>query len=113
MAGKSESVGKMYKGRHFSKEDKQRQNDNFLTGETWELIPNTDFAYVSSVARFAIRNDSDFPYQGVYLCTQEELKSNVNYVANMDNILNEAEGYTNVDYYQKWILEIQKKKDKE
>ena len=113
MAGKSESVGKMYTGRHFSKNEKQRQNDNFLTGETWELIPNTDFAYVSSVARFAIRNDSDFPYQGAYLCTQEELKSNVNYVANMDNILNEAEGYTNVDYYQKWILELHEKKDKE
>jgi hypothetical protein len=113
MAGKSESVGGVYKGEHISVSKKIRQNDSCIVGETWELIPNTDFAYVSSVARFAIRNDSDFPYQGAYLCTQEELKSNVNYVANMDNILNEAEGYTNVDYYQKWILELHEKKDKE
>jgi len=113
MAGKSESVGGVYKGEHISVSKKIRQNDSCIVGETWELIPNTDFAYVSSVARFAIRNDSDFPYQGAYLCTQEELKSNVNYVANMDNILNEAEGYTNVDYYEKWILELHEKKDKE
>ena len=113
MAGKSESVGGVYEGEHISVSKKIRQNDSCIVGETWELIPNTDFAYVSSVARFAIRNDSDFPYQGAYLCTQEELKSNVNYVANMDNILNEAEGYTNVDYYQKWILELHEKKDKE
>ena len=113
MAGKSESVGGVYKGKHISVSKKIRQNDSCIVGETWELIPNTDFAYVSSVARFAIRNDSDFPYQGAYLCTQEELKSNVNYVANMDNILNEAEGYTNVDYYEKWILELHEKKDKE
>jgi len=113
MAGKSESVGGVYKGEHISVSKKIRQNDSCIVGETWELIPNTDFAYVSSVARFAIRNDSDFPYQGAYLCTQEELKSNVNYVANMDNILNEAEGYTNVDYYKKWILELHEKKDKE
>ena len=113
MAGKSESVGGVYKGEHISVSKKIRQNDSCIVGETWELIPNTDFAYVSSVARFAIRNDSDFPYQGAYLCTEEELRSNVNYVANMDNILNEAEGYTNVDYYQKWILELHEKKDKE
>ena len=44
MAGKTESVGKMYTGRHFSKDEKQRQNDNFLTGETWKYVPNTNFA---------------------------------------------------------------------
>mgnify|MGYP000002676689 FL=1 len=113
MAGKSESVGGVYKGEHISVSKKIRQNDSCIVGEIWELIPNTDFAYVSSVGRFAIKNDSDFPHQGAYLCTQEELRSNVNYVANMDNILNEAEGYTNVDYYQKWILELHEKKDKE
>ena len=45
MAGKSEGTGALYKGKHFSRKDKMRQNDNHITGETWKVIPNTDFAY--------------------------------------------------------------------
>ena len=112
MAGKSESVGKMYTGVHFSKHDKQRQNDNFLTGETWKYVPNTNFAYYSSMGRFAVQIVDDFPHQGTYLCTEEELRSQVNFHANMDNILNEAEGYTNIDYY-KQFMEQAKQKEKE
>ena len=102
MAGKTDSVDKMYTGRHFSKNEKQRQNDNFLTGETWKYVPNTNFAYYSSMGRFALQIGDDFPHQGTYLCTEEELKSEVNYYANIDNILNESEGYTNIDYYTQW-----------
>ena len=51
MAGKSESAGGMYEGVHFSKQDKQRQNDNFLVGETWKTVPNTDFGYYSNKGR--------------------------------------------------------------
>ena len=85
-----------------SKSEKQRQNNNFLTGETWKYVPNTNFAYYSSMGRFAIQIKNDFPHQGTYLCTEEELKSEVNYYANIDNILNESEGYTNIDYYTQW-----------
>ena len=103
MAGKTESVDKMYTGRHFSKNEKQRQNDNHITGESWKQLRNTDFAYYSSMGRFCSSKGVDFPYSGAYLCTEEELKSEVNYLANIDNILNEAEGYTNVDYYTEWM----------
>ena len=41
MAGKSESVGGVYKGEHISVSKKIRQNDSCIVGETWELIPNT------------------------------------------------------------------------
>ena len=103
MAGKTESVSGMYTGRHFSKNEKQRQNDNHITGESWKQLRNTDFAYYSSMGRFCSSEGVDFPYSGAYLCTEEELKSEVNYLANIDNILNEAEGYTNVDYYTEWM----------
>ena len=33
---------------------------------------------------------------------EEELKSKVNYHANIHNIINESEGYTNIDYYTQW-----------
>jgi len=113
MAGKSESVGGVYEGEHISVSKKIRQNDSCIVGETWDVLPNTDFAYVSSVGRFAVRNDSDFPHQGAYLCTEEELKSNVNYISNLDNIFNEAEGYTNIDYYTKWTRQLQEEKEKQ
>ena len=113
MAGKTESVSGMYTGRHFSKNEKQRQNDNHITGESWKQLRNTDFAYYSSMGRFCSSKGVDFPYSGAYLCTEEELKSEVNYLANMDNILNEAEGYTNVDYYTEWMEQKkQEEKDK-
>ena len=111
MAGKTEGVGGVYTGEHISKERKIRQNDSCIVGETWDVLPNTDYAYISSVGRFAIRNDSDFPHQGAYLCTEEELKSNVNYIGNLENIFNEAEGYTNVDYYVQWKEKLKEKKD--
>jgi len=103
MAGKTESVSGMYTGRHFSKNEKQRQNDNHITGESWKQLRNTDFAYYSSMGRFCSSKGVDFPHSGAYLCTEEELKAEVNYLANIDNILNEAEGYTNVDYYTEWM----------
>lgn len=103
MAGASDGSSTVYTGKQFSRKDKKRQNDNTLTGETWSLIPNTDFAYVSSLGRFATSMHMDFPHRGAYLCTEDELRSEVNYYANMDNILAEAEGYTNVDYYTMWI----------
>ena len=103
MAGKTESVSGMYTGRHFSKNEKQRQNDNHITGESWKQLHNTDFAYYSSMGRFCSSKGVDFPHSGAYLCTEEELKAEVNYLANIDNILNEAEGYTNVDYYTEWM----------
>ena len=111
MAGKTEGVGGVYTGEHISKERKIRQNDSCIVGETWDVLPNTDYAYLSSVGRFAIRNDSDFHHQGAYLCTEEELKSNVNYIGNLENIFNEAEGYTNVDYYVQWKEKLKEKKD--
>ena len=103
MAGKTESVSGMYTGRHFSKNEKQRQNDNHITGESWKQLRNTDFAYYSSMGRFCSSKGVDFPHSGAYLCTEEELKAEVNYLANIENILNEAEGYTNVDYYTEWM----------
>ena len=113
MAGKTESVGSVYKGEHISKKRKIRQNDNHITGESWKQLRNTDFAYYSSMGRFCSSKGVDFPHSGAYLCTEEELKSEVNYLANMDNILNEAEGYTNVDYYTEWMeQEKQEEKDK-
>jgi len=102
MAGKTEGVSSVYTGEHISKQRKIRQNDSCIVGETWDVLPNTDYAYISSVGRFAIRNDSDFPHQGAYLCTEEELKGEVNFWGNSDNILNDTEGYINVDYYNKW-----------
>ena len=105
MAGASDGGSTVYTGKHFSRKDKKRQNDNTLSGETWSLIPHTDFAYVSNLGRFATSMHMDFPYSGAYLCTENELKSEVNFYANMDNILAEAEGYTNVDYYTMWINE--------
>jgi len=112
MAGKTESVGGMYTGKHFSRQDKQRQNDNFLTGETWKTVPNTDFGYYSSMGRFAVKVMHDFPNQGAYLCTEDELRSEINFYANSDNIMNEAEGYTNIDYYQQF-MEQTKQEEKE
>ena len=114
MAGKSEGTGALYKGKHFSRKDKMRQNDNHITGETWKVIPNTDFAYYSSLGRFCTSHNVDFPYNGAYLCTEEELRSQVNFHANMDNILNEAEGYTNIDYFTQYMEQAkQKEKEKE
>ena len=77
MAGKSEGTGALYKGKHFSRKDKMRQNDNHITGETWKVIPNTDFAYYSSLGRFCTSHNVDFPYNGAYLCTEDELRSEV------------------------------------
>ena len=102
MAGGGDSGGYKWNGKHLSKKDKQRQNDNTLTGEQWTQLPNTDFAYYSSHGRFATSKNVDFPHSGVYLCTEQELKEQVNYLANLDNILNESEGYTNIDYYTQW-----------
>ena len=73
MAGKSESVGGVYEGEHISVSKKIRQNDSCIVGETWDVLPNTDFAYVSSVGRFAVRNDSDFPHQGAHLRNYQNL----------------------------------------
>ena len=81
----------------------KRVNDNMIKGEIWELIPNTDFAYYSDHNRFCHSDKNVFPHTGgAYLCTEEELKKKVNYMANIDNILNESEGYTNIDYYTQW-----------
>jgi len=113
MAGKSESVGGVYEGEHISISKKIRQNDSCIVGETWDVLPNTDYAYLSSVGRFAIRNDSDFPHQGAYLCTEEELKGEVNFWENSDNILNDTEGYINVDCYTKWTKQLQEEKEKQ
>ena len=56
----------------------------------------------------------DFPHNGAYLCTEKELRSEVNFLANMDNILSEAEGYTNIDYYEKFMQQAQEEeKEKE
>ena len=113
MAGTAEGGGYVYKGKNISKTEKQRQNDNHITGESWKQLRNTDFAYYSSMGRFCSSKGVDFPHSGAYLCTEEELKSEVNYLANIDNILNEAEGYTNVDYYTEWMeQEKQEEKDK-
>ena len=103
MAGTAEGGGYVYKGKNISKTEKQRQNDNHITGESWKQLRNTDFAYYSSMGRFCSSKGVDFPHSGAYLCTEEELKSEVNYLANLENILSEAEGYTNVDYYTKWM----------
>ena len=84
MAGKSEGTGALYKGKHFSRKDKMRQNDNHITGETWKVIPNTDFAYYSSLGRFCTSHNVDFPYNGAYLCTEDELRSEINFHANSD-----------------------------
>ena len=74
-----------------------------IKGEIWELIPNTDFAYYSDHNRFCHSDKNVFPHTGgAYLCTEEELKKKINYMANIDNILNESEGYTNIDYYTQW-----------
>ncbi len=113
MAGTSESSNIKYTGKHFSRLDKMRQNDNPLTGETWKLIPHTDFAYVSSLGRFATSMQVDFPHSGAYLCTEEELRSQVNYYANMENILSEAEGHTNVDYYTMWMYTMRMNAEEE
>ena len=81
----------------------KRVNDNMIKGEIWKLIPNTDFAYYSDHNRFCYSDENIFPYAGsAYLCTEEKLKGKVNYMANTDNILNESEGYTNIDYYTQW-----------
>ena len=106
MAGKSERAGGMYEGVHFSKQDKQRQNDNFLVGETWKTVPNTDFGYYSNKGRFAVKIMYD-------LCTEDELRSEINFHANSDNILNEAEGYTNIDYYEQFMQQAQEEKEQE
>ena len=71
----------------------KRQNDNVIKGEIWKLIPNTDFAYYSDHNRFCY---------GSYLVSENQLKLKVNYVANLDNIMKESEGYKNIDYYTKW-----------
>ena len=114
MAGKSEGTGASYKGKHFSRNDKMRQNDNHITGETWKVVPNTDFAYYSNLGRFCTSHNIDFPHNGAYLCTEEELRSEVNFLANMDNILSEAEGYTNIDYYEKFMQQArEEEKEKE
>ena len=69
--------------------------------------PNTDFAYYSNLGRFCTSHNVDFPHNGAYLCTEEELRSEVNFLANMDNILSEAEGYTNIDYYEQFMQQAQ------
>ena len=103
MAGASEA-GQVVKAKFsFSKKDNKRQNDFCIGGEIWKNVPNTDFAYYSSMGRFCSSKGVDFPHSGAYLCTEEELKAEVNYLANIENILNEAEGYTNVDYYTEWM----------
>ena len=113
MAGTAEGGGYVYKGKNISKTEEQRQNDNHITGESWKQLRNTDFAYYSSMGRFCSSKGVDFPHSGAYLCTEEELKAEVNYLANIENILNEAEGYTNVDYYTKWTRQLQEEKEKQ
>ena len=102
MAGGSDTGGYEWNGKHCSKRDKKRQNDNIITGEQWLLIPNTDFAFYSTQGRFCTSQNIDWPHSGAYLCTEEELKGEVNFWGNSDNILNDTEGYINVDYYNKW-----------
>ena len=82
----------------------RRQNDNVIVGEVWQCVPNTEYAYTSNKGRYGYRYVMD-THSALYLCTENELRSRVNFFENTDNILSEAEGYTNVNYYDVWMNE--------
>jgi len=102
MAGGGAAGGYVWKGPHFSIKDRQRQNDNHITGETWKLIPNTDYAYYSTQGRFCTSRGVDFPYSGAYLCTEDELKEQVNYIANLEKDNIDSRLSLHKDYYTEW-----------
>lgn len=79
-----------------------RQNDNVITGEVWKCVPNTEYAFTSNKGRYGYRYVMN-NHSALYLCTENELRSRVNFFENTDNIFAEAEGYTNVNYYDKWM----------
>ena len=84
MAGASEAGEGVKTKISFSKKDNKRQNDYCLGGEIWKNVPNTDFAYYSTHGRFSSSKDVGFPGNGCILCTEEELKQEVNEWADPD-----------------------------
>ncbi len=102
MAGGGTAGGYVYKGKNPSIKERLRQNDCHITGETWTQIPNTDFAYYSSQGRFCTSKDIDWPYSGAYLCTEEELKEQVNYIANLERDNIDSRLFKHKDYYTEW-----------
>ena len=99
MAGASEA-GNVVKAKFsFSKKDNKRQNDCCIGGEIWKNIPNTDFAYYSTHGRFASSKDIGFPGNGSILCKEEELKKEVNDLADSDK--------SGKDFYTMWMSEVE------
>jgi|TARA_B100000900_G_scaffold353135_1_gene321111 hypothetical protein len=77
MAGGGDAGGYKWNGKHISLKEKQRQNDNHITGETWVKMPDVDFAYKSSQGRYCTSQGVAFPYSGAYLCTEEEIMEQI------------------------------------
>ena len=63
---------------------------------------NTDYAYYSTQGRFCTSRGVDFPYSGAYLCTEDELKEQVNYIANLEKDNIDSRLLSHKDYYTEW-----------
>ena len=67
-----------------SRQNQYLPSTNIIFGEIWKNVPNTDFAYYSTHGRFSSSKDVGFPGNGCILCTEEELKQEVNEWADPD-----------------------------
>ena len=97
MAGASEAGAAIKTKFSFSKKDNKRQNDFCIGGEIWKKVPNTDFAYYSTHGRFSSSKDLGFPGNGCILCSEEEIKKEVNEWADSDK--------SGKDFFTKWMSE--------
>ena len=103
MAGASEA-GEVVKAKFsFSKKDNKRQSDYCLGGEIWKNVPNTDFAYYSTHGRFSSSKDVGFPGNGCILCTEDELKKEVNEWADPDN--------SGKDFFTLWMAQTKESEE--
>ena len=74
-----------------------------LGGEIWKNVPNTDFAYYSTHGRFSSSKDVGFPGNGCILCTEDELKKEVNEWADPDN--------SGKDFFTLWMAQAKESEE--
>ena len=81
------------------------------SGEVYVATPDEEIVKVvkeSGGNAIKTLNSHETGTDRVFEVFEKELRSEVNFLANMDNILSEAEGYTNIDYYEQFMQQAQK-----
>ena len=102
MAGASEA-GDVVKAKFsFSKKDNKRQNDYCLGGEIWKNVPNTDFAYYSTMVDFRLQKTLVSLEMDAFYVLKMSLKE-VNEWADPDN--------SGKDFFTLWMAQAKESEE--